>query len=204
VITLALVVPLLLLAWGLGLNMLPGRLIQPSSGAVDNGAACAILLGLAEQLRRSPPQRVRVVLALFDGEEANMQGSRAYVRELRAAQRARMTLVNLELLGQNGEYLLWRQDGNALRRAPTTESVNRLIAAAVQDVTGRMPGERALINSDAAPFLLAGMPAGVLGSADAQHGVDGMHRPSDHPGRVMIERLPESAAILTRIIERFA
>ena len=35
--------PLLFLAWGLGLNLALGRLVQPSSGAVDNGAAFAVL-----------------------------------------------------------------------------------------------------------------------------------------------------------------
>jgi hypothetical protein len=46
----ALSLPLLFLALGLGLNMSLGRLVQPSPGAVDNGTACAILLGLAEGL----------------------------------------------------------------------------------------------------------------------------------------------------------
>jgi hypothetical protein len=75
-------IPLLFLAWGLGLHFILGALRKPSQGAVDDGAACAILLGLAEHYHHNPSalQRTRLTVALFSGEEINMQGSRAYVQ----------------------------------------------------------------------------------------------------------------------------
>ena len=55
-------VPMLLLAWGLGTHLSLGRTLKPSQGAVDNGAACAILLGLAERLskKESLPPNMKI------------------------------------------------------------------------------------------------------------------------------------------------
>ncbi|HWQ12563.1 MAG TPA: M20/M25/M40 family metallo-hydrolase [Roseiflexaceae bacterium] len=218
--------PVLLLAWALGLNLLLGRLARPSSGAVDDGAACAILLALAARLARGElsPRRTRVTLALFGGEEVNMQGSRAYVRHRRRPNVARSTLnvadaladvqrstfnrmpdavVNLELMGQRGGYVLWQRDGNALRTLPTSPAANALIRAAVREVTGAEPHSEPLINSDAYAFLAAGVPAGVLGTRDPLLGTSGLHRPSDTPARVDPARLAEGLAVLEAIIRRF-
>ena len=87
----ALALALVILAWGLGLNLSTGRLLAPSQGAVDNGAACAVLLGLAENLHHERtqatqnseaqpgacliPQNLKITIVLFSGEEINMQGS---------------------------------------------------------------------------------------------------------------------------------
>lgn len=203
--------PLVALAWGLGANLLAGRFSPPSQGAVDNGAACAVLLGLAGRLAREPDllRRTRVVLAFFTGEEVNMQGSRAYVRACRSNRSDPLSascnlysalMVNLELLGQDGDYLLWRRDGNALRQFPTSDDVNHLLAGAVAAVTGRGPAEAGLINSDACSFLEAGVPSGVFGSRDRRLGLDGLHRPSDNVARVALDRLPETVEILLRLI----
>ena len=86
-----LTLPMLFLAFGLGLNLSTGRLLKPSQGAVDNGAACAILLGMADRraflanlqspipnFHNYPLPNTRVTIALFTGEEVQMQGSRAY------------------------------------------------------------------------------------------------------------------------------
>jgi hypothetical protein len=45
-----LIISMLFLAWGFGLHLVVGRILEPSQGAVDNGAACAILLGFAHRL----------------------------------------------------------------------------------------------------------------------------------------------------------
>jgi hypothetical protein len=206
-LALAAALPVLLLAWGLGLHLLLGRLARPSSGAVDNGAACAILLALAERLAaHSSLRRARVTLALFGGEEVNMQGSRAYVREYLRRPRTtpRTTLaVNLELMGQRGGYVLWQRDGNALRTLPTAPEANVLVRDALLAVTGRAPETEPLINSDAYSFLAAGIPAAVLGTRDPALGTAGLHRPTDHPDRVDQARLEEGVALLEEIIRRY-
>lgn len=192
---------LLILAWGLGLNLALGRLAQPSAGAVDNGAACAVVAGLAERLMGEDGlHHTRVILAWFTGEEANMQGSRAY-----AASRAwplPVAVVNLELLGQNGGYVLWEQDGTGFRALPTSPEVNQRLAAAVQAVIGEPPQWAGPLNSDGASFLARGIPTAVLGTQDQVWGLTGLHRPSDNLGRIDMARLPEAVDILAWFIRQ--
>lgn len=195
--------PLLFLAWGLGFNMALGRFVSPSQGAVDNGAACAILLMLADRLARGevPLAHTWVTVALFTGEEQNMQGSRAYVRS-RAWSLPTM-VVNLEMMGQDGPYVLWEHDGNAFRRVPTSPEVNALVRAAVREVTGSAPQVVDLINSDAFSFLSVGLPATVLGTHDRRWGGGGLHRPTDNLNRVAMGRLPEGVEILVRLTRAY-
>lgn len=193
---------LLAAAWGLGLHLSLGRLVTPSQGAVDNGAACAVLLRLAERLAREGPPRddVRITLALFTGEEANMQGSRAYVRS--RTWPLPTYVVNLEILGQDGPYVVWQQDGDAFRRVPASEDVRTLLARAVEQVTGKPPETHPLLNTDAFSFLRAGIPAATLGTLSTRWGIAGLHRPTDNLRRVVLERLPEHEAVLWAVLER--
>jgi hypothetical protein len=67
----ALTLPQLGLFLPLGVNFTFGRFAPPSQGAVDNGTACAVLLSVAETLASGQllPQRIKVTIALFCGEE---------------------------------------------------------------------------------------------------------------------------------------
>jgi hypothetical protein len=191
-----LTVPMLLLAWGFGLHLSLGRLLEPSQGAVDNGAACAILLGLAERLAAGqvPPTNKKITLALFTGEEVNMQGSRAYVahREWHLPAAA----LNLEAMGQDGDIIYFESDGNVFRLVPAAERLNRAIAAAVERVSRRAAQPAGPVTSDGGSFLLAGIPATTVATLDTRLGVTGFHRPADNLGRVVFERLPQGVAIL--------
>ncbi len=197
-----LTVPLLFIAWGLGLNLSLGRLRRrPSQGAVDNGAACAILLGLAEQLLDGAValKHTRLTLALFGGEEVNMQGSRAYALGRRWTLPS--TALNLEIMGQDGEYITWERDGTALRLFPTDATLNRAVIRAVQEVTGRAAIPAGPISSDGYSFLRAGIRVTTLGTFDRRLGVRGFHQSSDNLGRVKLTRLPEGVDILARFIQ---
>lgn len=190
-----LTIPMLLLAWGMGLHLSVGRLLKPSQGAVDNGTACAILLGLAEKLsRESLLGDTKVTLALFTGEEVNMQGSRAYVKDRDWSLPA--SVLNLEIMAQNGAYIYWERDGNAFRSLPTTQLLNDVYSAAVEKVTGVPAQPASLVNSDGGSFLFAGIPAASVGTLDTQWGETGFHRPTDNLERVVMERLPQGVAVL--------
>ncbi len=183
---------------------------------MDNGAACAVLAGLAERLTRdltprppflagkggldTPLRRTAVTLAFFTGEEANMQGSRAYVKSRNWPHPT--VVVNLEILGQDGDYVYWESDGMGFQRFPTAATVNAGLAAAAQEVTGQPPQPAGPINSDAASFLAAGIPTAVLGTRDTRLGFGGFHRPSDNLDRVVMARLPEAVEILARFVRR--
>lgn len=200
--------PMLALGAGLGLNLALGRLGRQSSGAVDNGGACMALLALAERLARSEISlgRTRVTIALFGGEEVNMQGSAAYVAERFPApinaQRPTVA-VNLELLGQRGGFVIWERDGNALRTLPASAEVRALLTDSVRAVTGSEPASEPLLNSDAHSFLAAGVPCAVLGSRDPVQGVGGIHRPDDSPARIDAAAIAKSVRVLMDVVRRY-
>lgn len=195
--------PLLFLAWGLGLNLTLGRFRPPSQGAVDNGAACAILLGLAQRVQSGalPLKRTRLTLALFSGEELNMQGSLAYVQSREWPLPARA--LNLEVMAQDGEYVLWEQDGFSLKLWPCSDEINQTAAQAVQQVTGVEPRRVGPVNSDGGSFLRVGVPASTLGTYDREQVDRGFHSAKDNLGRVVIERLPEAVEILSTFVAHY-
>ncbi len=195
-------------AWGfavtMGLHLSLGRLLPPSHGAVDDGAACMVLLQLACRLKETglPGPGLRVTLALFTGEEANMQGARAYARSRDWPEST--WVVNLELLGQDGPYVLWAEDGDARHRVPTPPDLRAWVAQVVERVTGQAPRILPRLNTDAFAFLQAGIPAVTLGTLDSRLGMRGLHRPSDNPQRLHPARLEEHVELLWALIQDFA
>jgi len=184
------------------LNLMIGRLLKAQScGCVDNGAACAILLGLAERLSSSglAIRSLKVTLALFGGEEVDRQGSRFFVRSRRG--HLPSTALNLEALGQDGAYLYWEQDGSVYRLLPTSNELNQALNQAVRRVTGQEPRPAGPVTSDGASFLQAGVPTAVLGSESRRLGNAGLHSPADNPARVRLDRLAEGVEILAAFIE---
>ena len=198
-----LTIPMLILAWGMGLHLSLGRALQSSQGVVDNGAACAIVLGLAEKLSKSEslPSDTKITLALFTGEEVNMQGSRAYVKSRDWPLPA--IVLNLEIMAQDGDYIYWEKDGNAFRLLTTTKSINEMFAAAAEKITGVRARPAGPVNSDGASFLSAGIPNTTVGTLDSHMGDTGFHRPTDNLERVVMERLPEGVDILKSFINAF-
>lgn len=191
---------LLILAWGLGANLTLGGLKKPSQGAVDNGAACAILLDLANQLKQGEIhlQQTNLTITLFCGEEVNMQGSHAYAQmrdwPLPAA------AINLEVMAQNGDYVYWEKDGTSLKLLPTSAKLNRLLEQCIHEVTGLSVIPKEIVNSDAGQFLLVGISATTLGTVDKEWEERGLHQASDNLERVVMSRLPEAVDILKHLI----
>lgn len=187
---------------GMGANLAGGRLSRnPSTGAVDNGAAVAVLLALAQRLHRGEvsPSRTTVTLLFTVGEETQMQGALSYVRD-RETWPLPACAVNLEVAGQNGGYLLWEQDGTSMQKMAADPDLNRALAAAVQEVAGEQPVRARRISSDAYAFLRRGIPATTLGSFDAELGGRGFHSALDNPDRIDTERLLETVDVLGRFL----
>ena len=204
ILSVALSIPLLFLVWGLGLNLSLGRLRRnPSQGAVDNGAACAILLGLAQHIADGnvPLENTRLTLALFGGEEVNMQGSRAYTlgREWTLPSAA----LNLEIMAQDGEYVFWEQDGMSLKLYCTDLRLNLAISEAVEKVTGNPARPAGPINSDGYSFMRARVPVATLGTYDCELRESGLHLPSDNLSRVKMTKLVEGVEILAQFIRSY-
>ncbi len=187
---------------GMGANLTGGRFSRnPSPGAVDNGAAVIVLLALIQRLHRGDlsPGHTAVTLLFTVGEEAQMQGALSYVRD-RKAWPLPACAVNLEVVAQNGGYLLWEHDGTAMQKMATDPDLNRVLAATVQAVAGEQPTRVPRISSDALAFLRQGIPAATLGSFDAELGGRGFHSNLDNPGRIDPERLAETVDVLGRFL----
>jgi hypothetical protein len=194
--------PVTVYGLGMGANLVGGRFSRrPSTGAVDNGAAVAILLALARRFDRGRVRlhRTSVTLLLTVGEEAQLQGALAYVRDRRDWP-ASVSVVNLEVMGQNGGYMLWEEDGTAMTGLPTDPALNHALERAVEAVTGERPVRVPTISSDAFAFLRSGLPATTLGSFDMDLGGRGFHSEMDNPDRVSPERLVEAVEILSRFL----
>jgi acetylornithine deacetylase/succinyl-diaminopimelate desuccinylase-like protein len=192
---------------GMGANLVGGRFSRrPSSGAVDDGAAVAVLLEMAQRLQEETLSldETTVTLLFTVGEEAQMQGALAYVDDMQAQDPAGTSLptcvVNLEVLGQNGGYLLWERDGTAMVSQPNDATLNSALARAVEAVTGEPPLQAPQLNSDAFAFLRAGIPAATLGSYDRDLGGRGLHSAQDSPSRVDPARLVEAAEVLCHFL----
>ncbi|NKB72676.1 MAG: M20/M25/M40 family metallo-hydrolase [Candidatus Latescibacteria bacterium] len=194
-------IPQLLLCWSLGLNTVLGRLVRPSRGAADNGAACAIVLEAARRLYRGevPLARTKITCALFTGEEVGMQGSRAYVRQ--RAWPLPAAALNLEIMGQSGGYIVWQREGHSLAWHATDPDLNRALQGAVEQVTGHPPQNRPeAVFTDAASFLQAGLPAATLSTLHPRLGDRGFHRPADEPGRLDQQSLRDGVDIVLAVV----
>lgn len=171
-----------------------------SPGALDDGAACAVLVRMVEALEAAPAlRRTEVEVLLFSAEEMAAQGSWAYARERFAAPPTLPTaLVNLEILGASANHTVLGSEQFALRSfAPTPALVERL-AAVHRAVLGR---DLAVTwyggITDARSFLAHGIPAATVMSREA--GVlfsRGLHSAADDRSRVDTAALESSLAFL--------
>ncbi len=96
-----------------------------SAGALDNGAACAVLLRFAEELRKDPPHGVEVYLVLFSGEELAAQGSAALLQGWKPSPAGRsVKVINLDPWGASTEIRVLGAERGFLRgSAPSPEVI---------------------------------------------------------------------------------
>jgi hypothetical protein len=198
-------IPHLIIVSGVGANFIFGRFCRPQSqGAVDNGAACAILLDLARLMSNETLtlQQTKLTIALFTGEEIAAQGSTAYVAD--RGWPLPTIALNLEFCGQNGSYIVWNKyGGGSVAHYPAPPSLNEEIVAAVTHFNQRIELLPGPAGTDSVPFLAKGIPATTLGMMDRELGIGGFHRPADNLGRVVIERLPETRDIVAHILGEY-
>jgi len=125
-----------------------------SQGMVDNGAGAIVMLRVAEALK-DRPLRHRVRVVLFDKEEIDLGGSKAYVAGRKAGEIAAAVNVDIAGFGDTVLYGLGKTEGDAR----------------LQEVLGAICGERRLAclefpkfpTSDDRSFQAAGIPAISIG-----------------------------------------
>ena len=161
---------------------------RPSPGALDDGAACALILKLGERLAAAPLARTEVELLFLSGEEVATQGARAYAPRVAAAE-VPAAVVNLELIGAAPDLGYVAEEHFVFG---SHDASPRLVALADETQRERrgFPLERfGGAVTDSREFLAAGIPAVTLASHRIGQGTpSGLHSAADG-----IERIDRAA-----------
>jgi hypothetical protein len=163
------------------------------TGALDNGANCALLLDVARQmaaLGERPRRTVR--FALFTGEEQGMFGSLGYVRTHRSemARHAAVVVIDTGTGRVTGFSLGGRED---LR--PLVETALR--PAAGHGAAGHTAD--AFVGTDNFDFLLEGVPNLVANQAPANY-MESYHASSDTFDKVDGRELRLNGALVATVL----
>ena len=148
------------------------------NGADDNASGTAALVALAAYFHGHPTEHA-LIFAAFDGEEAGLRGSRAFVAQPPVPRAQLAVNVNMDMIGRDPRERLFAV-GTFLRpflrpyleRVAATAPVTLLLG---HDDPTRKDVEDWTRDSDHWAFLEAGIPAVYLGDED----FDQHHRPTD-------------------------
>ncbi len=181
-----------------------------SCGAVDDGGSVVTLLTLAKDIKegRVKTGNSTVTIVFFAGEEVGPQGSRHFVKKYfkddAAARTVPASLVNLELVGQNGNMLYWAKNGVFLSFLETDANLRKRLNAAWKGVSGKTMDAGGSITDDALHFLRAGIPAITVGHTGLPGlGEGGFHDITDCMDRVNPGNLTLMRKTLKKYIEGY-
>jgi hypothetical protein len=170
-------------------------------GANDNLSGVAVLVGLAELLRREPLPGLRVLLVSCGAEETLQDGIRAFVASHRGELDPERTwFVNLDTVGSphlvllEGEGPVWMEDYTG----PWLRDLLAARAAALGIELRR--GYRARASSDSVVPSRAGYPIATLVSITDWLSPANYHLPSDVPANLIYP----SVADATRLVYELA
>jgi hypothetical protein len=178
---------------------------QESPGAVDNGGAVVTMLAMVKDIHdgKVSPGDSNITFVFTQGEEVTLQGARHYVdSRVRAGIDPGIPprLVNLELVGQNGDMIYWEKVGVFLRFLPIDTTLRDRLNVACKELTGAEMSPRARLTDDSFCFMRAEIPAITVGHAGIPGlGLGGFHSPADNMDRVN----PDNLSLMVRVLERF-
>lgn len=194
--------------------------VPASPGAGDDASGCAAVIGAIADLSRTPLRRsIRVVL--FDGEEAGLLGSRAWVDGLSSAERDRiLAVINVEGVGWAGSkgptvHSFPVRRGGERRLAPGWLVHAALRGAAAVEfplsmVDPWIPVPAQLLvranhvgfGADSDSFLAAGVPALFVSDGSFVSFDPAYHRDIDRADRLDAARLERWSAAIASIVRR--
>ncbi|MEM8885577.1 MAG: M28 family peptidase [Planctomycetota bacterium] len=184
-----------------GVGMVDGR---PSQGASDNAAGVAIVLWVAEQLKRDADEGrlgKPVVIALFGAEEAGLVGSRQFVAALNHPQcpiAKPEVVINVDAIGGGKDrtvYVIGRSQYPALFGIlePLLKKNGLPVGRDIDKFAYRL-------GSDHWPFHEAGVPAISIFGTNYRT----MNTPADTLDRVDVGMLREVARVVYRSVRELA
>ena len=149
---------------------------QIYNGADDNASGTAALFAIGAYLARHPLGS-SLLVAAFDGEEAELAGSRAFVASPPVERGAIAIDINMDMIGRDAKDTLFVV-GTA-RQPDLRAAIDRVAANAPVRLRvghdGGATGEDWIRDSDHYAFLEAGVPALYFGVEDYAQ----LHRPTD-------------------------
>ena len=171
------------------------------NGADDNASGTAALFAIAGHFQRRAPRHT-LIFAAFDGEEAGLLGSRAFVASPPVPRTAIRLNVNVDMIARDADDLLFAVGTRAFPALrPTIEQV-----AERATVTLRMghddPADRRedwTRDSDHYAFMEAGIPALLFSVEDEAH----HHRASDDYGTLTHDFYVRAVETIIDVIETF-
>jgi hypothetical protein len=174
-------------------------------GANDNLTGVATLLGVAERLRETPVEGVRVVLVSAGSEESFMEGSRAFLRRHAARLSPPHTrIVAVDTVGSSAELVAAESEGMIVQAEYDPDLKEELSAAAADAGVHLRRGLMLSFATDALPALRAGYRAAMLGSVNEFKVPSNYHKPTDTADNVDYDRVAEAVALCNALIRRTA
>jgi len=125
------------------------------NGFSDNAAGVAMLLAIADEIRKDPPARSTLFL-FFTGEEQGLLGSTHYVSAPLVPLERTVAVINLDAGAPPAPPIVWRIAGG------TQSSLGEDAARIAEERGWTTQLERARPNSDYWPFLQKGVPAAFI------------------------------------------
>ena len=182
-----------------GVGKIGGRIAE---GASDNAAGVAVLLWVAEQLKRNEPSLKRpVVFVLFGAEELGLLGSRQFARGLKNPKvpiAVPLAAINIDGIGSASKrdiFLIGRSLAPALfARFETARATTQLGLGRDIDKFAYREG------SDHWPLHQAGIPAVTVYCADYR----AMNTLLDSSELVDMELVRETARLVYRMVRELA
>jgi hypothetical protein len=177
---------------------------EPSPGAIDDGGSVAALLLLSQRLAERPPEAPTTVKLVFlAAEEERTMGSWAFAPTL--DRRGPLAVINLESIGADDELAYVPEDGWALRRYRSPDSLVAFVNDTATDLWGRALRSQELpfgTLTDGRSFLALGIPTLTLRSFTGDEFPRRLHSAYDSRDRLSIAAIEKSADFLYALVER--
>jgi hypothetical protein len=178
---------------------------RQSFGSVDDGGSVAALLVLSKDIHdgKVSTGNSNITIVLTSGEEVSLQGAHAYVLErFGKGQKPAVpvSMVNLELAGQNGPMVYWKKDGQFLIYYNADTVLAERLGTAWKEEADTAMESRPALTDDAQRFMSAGIPAITVGNSGLPGLGEGwFHSNLDNPGRAN----PDNLKLMIKALERY-
>jgi hypothetical protein len=173
-------------------------------GANDNLSGVAVLVAIAEQLRRRPVEGLRVILASCGSEESLQGGIRPFM-ERHAAELpvATTSFLNFDTVGSPRLVLLEGEGPLVMEDYPGT--LRDTVAECAEGAGIKLRrGQRARSSTDSVIPGRYGYPTATLTSFDKNKSLSNYHWPTDVPGNLDYGIVADAAALGELVIRRLA